>query len=152
MKRKGETVPEGTLAEALSGFMPVFNDKLASLFHPPRTETRPLTRSQVMALVMLRRQPGQTASGLGKGLDMTNASLTGILDSLESEKLVLRVSDSRDRRKTRLTLTRGGMRKADAIVHGFDSALDARVASLSPAARAELARHLSAAARILKRL
>lgn len=140
------------VAEALFEFEPQFNDKIATLIVPARNEKLALTRSQFKALILLMFGPGRTATELGEALGMTKASLTGILDVLESLGLAARKSDPEDRRKARLYLTAAGRKLCEGKKKEFDAKLEARLATLSDADRAALARHLAAAASILKKL
>jgi DNA-binding MarR family transcriptional regulator len=105
-----------------------------------------------MALMLLKDRPGQTATELGEGLNMTKASLTGILDELELKKLVRREADAEDRRKSRLSLTDKGRKSAEALSGELQALLAARLAPLAEAEREALARHLSAAQALLSKL
>jgi DNA-binding MarR family transcriptional regulator len=140
------------VAKSLVDFMPHFNDKLASLFPPSTRAIGTLSKSQVRVLMLLRKRSGQTATELGEGLNMTKASLTGILDELESKGLAERSADPEDRRKFRLGLTGSGRKTADAIARELDKVLEARIAPLSARDRVALARHLAAATDILAKL
>jgi DNA-binding MarR family transcriptional regulator len=140
------------VAEALAGFMPHYNDKLASLFPPSKEAVAALTKSGVRVLMLLRKRSGQTATELGEGLNMTKASLTGILDELEEKGLAERKTDPADRRKLRLSLTGSGRKTANAIAREFDKVLETRIAPLPSKDREALARHLAAATEILAKL
>jgi MarR family transcriptional regulator, negative regulator of the multidrug operon emrRAB len=140
------------VAESITDFMPHYNDKLASLFPPSPETTGKLTKSQVRVLMLLRKRPGQTATDLGEGLNMTKASLTGILDELESRGLAERAIDPEDRRKYRLDLTGSGRKAAETIAREFEKALEARIAPLSAKDREAFARHLGAVSRLLAKL
>jgi DNA-binding MarR family transcriptional regulator len=83
---------------------------------------------------------------------MTKASLTGILDVLESAGLIVRAADPMDRRKARVNLSSKGRRHCEEKMRELDEALEARMASLSGADRVALARHLAGATAILKKL
>jgi DNA-binding MarR family transcriptional regulator len=140
------------VAISIVDFMPMFNDKLASLFSPTQEVPGGLTRSQGITLMLLRRNPGQTATDLGEALGLTKASLTGILDALEAKNFVRRTADGTDRRKSRLALTVSGKKTCDAIAGKFDKALEASIAPLSMPDREALARHLQAATEILGKI
>jgi DNA-binding MarR family transcriptional regulator len=136
------TVPISEVSEAIASFMPQFNDKIASLFAPSFRKAVRLTKSQVFVIMLLRKLPGQTATELGKSINMTNAGLTVLLDSLEARKIVQRLADGQDRRKTRLALTDKGVRAATALAREFDTALAARIAPLSDDERRMLVEQL----------
>jgi DNA-binding MarR family transcriptional regulator len=140
------------VAESLADFLPLFNDRLASLFKPPRKKVEGLTKNQAMVIMLLRRAPGQTATELGKSLNMTNAGLTALLDYLEERRLVRRLTDSGDRRKMLLRLTERGARAASTMAREFDAVLGARIAPLSSADRRALVGHLDALRLILTKL
>ena len=139
------------LADSIADFSMAYNDKLASLFSPRKKE-RALTRSQVMALMLLARRPGQTATELGENLNMTKASLTGILDALEAGNLARRTADEADRRKSLIALTKMGESMAEGIGREFEAALAERIAPLSAGDREGLRRSLAEAASILAKL
>jgi DNA-binding MarR family transcriptional regulator len=140
------------IAMSIVDFMPLFNDKLDSLFSSAKEVPGGLTKSQGQTLMFLRRRPGRTASDLGEALGMTKASLTGILNALEAKDLVRRAEDFEDRRKSKLALTTSGKKTCDAIANYFDKALEASIASLSMPNREALARHLRALTEILAKL
>jgi DNA-binding MarR family transcriptional regulator len=75
------------IAGAILAFEEQYNEKLAVLFSPDRSEKPFLTRSQIKTLFLLLMRPSQTASELGDAMRMTKANLTGILDALEAEGL-----------------------------------------------------------------
>jgi DNA-binding MarR family transcriptional regulator len=139
------------IALSIVDFMPLFNDKLDSLFSSAKEVPGGLTKSQGQTLMFLRRSPERTATDLGEALGMTKASLSGILDALEAKDLLRRTADIEDRRKSRLALTASGKKTCDAIARYFDRALEASIASLSMPNREALARHLLAVTEILKK-
>jgi DNA-binding MarR family transcriptional regulator len=142
----------GEVAESLVGFMPQFNDKILSLFPPSPEVAKVFSKSQVRVLMLLRKRSGQTATELGEGLGMTKASLTGILDELESKGLARRTADPEDRRKLRVGLSGPGKKAADSIARALEGALGERIAPLSAEDRRALARHLGALTIILAKL
>jgi DNA-binding MarR family transcriptional regulator len=140
------------IAISIVDFMPLFNDRLNSLFSSAKEVPGGLTKSQGQTLMFLRRSPRRTATDLGEALGMTKASLTGILDALEAKGFVRRTADIEDRRKSRLALTASGMKTCDAIAGYFDRALEARIGPLSMPDREALAGHLRAATEILAKI
>jgi DNA-binding MarR family transcriptional regulator len=140
------------IADAILDFEEQYNDKIASLFRPVRGEGPILTRSQVKVLFMLLHRSAQTATELGEGLDMTKASLTGILDALEAAGLAKRSSDSEDRRRSKVTLTAAGCKLCEEKAREMDAKLEARFAQFTEAERAEFVRQLRSASQLLKKL
>lgn len=140
------------VAKSVVDFMPQFADKILSLFPLSPEAVGSLTKSQVRVLMLLREGTGRTATELGEGLGMTKASLTGIVDELESRGLAQRTADADDRRKQRIDLSAPGRKLANAIGEEFEKVLEARIAPLSEKDRAALSRHLAAATEMLKKL
>jgi len=140
------------VADAIFELEPQFNDKIATLIMPPKGEELALTRSQFKTLVLLMLGPSRSASELGEAMGLTKASLTGILDALESKGLATRAVDGKDRRRNIVTLTQAGRDLCGAKMAEFESRLEARMSYLSDADRVDLARCLSGAAAILKKL
>ena len=140
------------IADAILEFEEQYNDKIASLFRHSRGEKHPLTRSQVKVLFMLVHRPEQTATALGDAMDMTKASLTGIIDALEAKGLAKRSSDSDDRRRMKVTLTAAGRKLCDAKAREMDDKLESRFASFSEAERVDFVRQLRSAGQLLKKL
>jgi DNA-binding MarR family transcriptional regulator len=140
------------IADAIIGFEERYNDKIASIFTPIRSDGLVLTKSQVKVLFLLYHRSDQTATELGEATDMTKASLTGILDALEREGLARRQSDSEDRRRQRVSLTAAGAELCDRKARELDARLEERFAALSEEDRALFVEHLAAAARLLDKL
>ena len=144
--------PIRDVADSIIEFEPQFYDKIANLVVPPKSEGLALTRSQFKTLILLLFGPARTATELGEAMDMTKASMTGILDVLESKALATRTADTEDRRRLRIALTDKGREFCESKMVEFDSRLEARMSPLSNADRTSLARHLAGAAAILKKL
>jgi DNA-binding MarR family transcriptional regulator len=145
-------IPMKEIADTILDFEEQYNDKIASIFRPAREEKQPLTKSQVKVLFMLVHRPEQTATELGDALNMTKASLTGIIDALEAEGLAKRSSDSEDRRRMKVTLTAAGCKLCDAKAREIDAKLELRFASFSEAERVDFVRQLRSAAQLLKKV
>ncbi len=75
---------------------------------------------QYAILKVLWDEDGQSGSALGERLVLDSASITGVLDRLESAELVERRSDPRDRRVHRIFLTEKGR----ALRRPLDAAMD----------------------------
>jgi DNA-binding MarR family transcriptional regulator len=101
-----------------------------------------LPRFDLMA--QLQRHPeGLRMGELSKRMMVTGGNITGITDQLEREKLVLRVSDPKDRRAYSVKLTAAGRQSFEhmAVVHeGWIAEL---LAGLSIARKAEMIELLS---------
>ncbi len=67
-----------------------------------------LTGPQLVCLRTLGHRDGITPSELAKDVELSQATVTGIVDRLEAQKLVLRVRDAKDRRRVSLRLTASG--------------------------------------------
>jgi DNA-binding MarR family transcriptional regulator len=154
MKNGTASMPTKTrdLAISIVDFMPLFNDRIASLFTPAKEVVLGLTKSQGRTLMLLHRNPGRTATELGEALGRTKASLTGVLDALAARGLVRRTADTEDRRKSRLVLTLSGKKACDTLAGEFDKALETSIATLSASDREALARHLRAVTEILAKI
>jgi DNA-binding MarR family transcriptional regulator len=150
--RHSRTPTSREIINTLWGFLPLFNDKLVSIFPAVGRKARPLTKSQVGVLVLLRRATGRTATDLGCALNVTKAGLTSILDVMERRGLLARAADAGDRRKIRLALTEAGRNAADAVMSETERRVAERIRGLSPGDREKLVRHLAALTEILNRI
>lgn len=81
-----------------------------------------VTTVQAMALILLARQDGQTSRWLGEQTQLDSATISGILDRLESMQLVTRKRNPEDRRAVLLTLTETGRAKAVELDSRFEEA------------------------------
>lgn len=69
-------------------------------------------------MAQLDRAPqGLRMTELSDRLMVTGGSVTGLVDALESEGLVVRMADAADRRALRVRLTRNGRRQFRAMAH-----------------------------------
>jgi len=140
------------VGESVIDFLPRFNDRILSLFPSAREAELSLTKSQVRALMLIRKASGQTATELGESLCMTKANMTGILDELESRSLAERAADPGDRRKLRIRLTSAGRKAADSIARELDRRLEERFAPLPRKDRLAFADHLASLSELLDKL
>ena len=69
-----------------------------------------LTGPQLVCLRTLGHADEITPSGLAKEVELSQATITGIVDRLEAQKLVSRFRDDKDRRRVFLRLTETGRR------------------------------------------
>jgi DNA-binding MarR family transcriptional regulator len=91
-----------------------------------------LPRFDVMA-ALYRNPEGISMTRLSELLVVSNGNVTGIVDRLESEGLVVRVIDDRDRRAARVALTEDG----SAVFARMAAAHEAWIAELFDALPAE---------------
>ena len=73
-----------------------------------REQGRGLTLSQMRALVVLEQEDEVTAGYLAKSADLNPASVTAMLDQLESNGIVTRRRSAHDRRVCMVSLTEKG--------------------------------------------
>ncbi|CAN5915977.1 hypothetical protein BH11MYX3_BH11MYX3_11710 [soil metagenome] len=71
-------------------------------------KTLGVTGPQRLVIRMIGQMPGASARDISSTLGMHPSTLTGILARLELQKLIVRTTDSEDRRVARLRLTRSG--------------------------------------------
>ena len=67
-----------------------------------------LTGPQLVCLRTLGQREGITPSALAKDVELSQATVTGIVDRLEAQQLVSRTRDAKDRRRVSLRLTEAG--------------------------------------------
>ena len=84
-------------------------------------------------LVLLLRQDDLTSSptDLAEKAGVTKASITGFIDSLEREGLVLRLPAPGDRRKYLIRLTAAGLQKLDEIIPDYNHKIASLMSALS---------------------
>jgi DNA-binding MarR family transcriptional regulator len=112
-----------------------------------------LTMQQLRVLMLISRRDRLTSQELTRGLGVSLATTSGIVDRLVAHDYVTRLDDPRDRRIRRLTLAPAGRKALDEIVDsGWDAAhrllgrldddtlrlLEVVLQRLGEAARAEL--------------
>jgi len=93
-------------------------------------------------LTSLDRQDGQTLAQLSRGLLVTAGNLTGLVDRASRDGLVVRKSDARDRRVSRVYLTRKGRATVTAAIPRHSRAVHKTLSPLSAAEIEELRRLL----------
>lgn len=74
-----------------------------------------LTMPQMKTLIYVIKNDGPTSGQIANGLGVTLSTITGIVDRLEEQKLVMRHEDRRDRRITRVVPTARGKELADGL-------------------------------------
>jgi DNA-binding MarR family transcriptional regulator len=90
-----------------------------------------LTSSQMRALVILEREDEVTAGDLAKSADLNPASVTAMLDHLESKGIVERRRGDRDRRVCMVTLTDRGRELVDEKRARFQARWEEHLGELS---------------------
>ncbi len=99
-----------------------------------------LLQGRWWVLVLLLRQDDLTSSpsDLAEKAGVTKASMTGFIDGLEREGLVVRLPDPVDRRKFLIRLTQQGQQKLDEAIPDYNRKVSALMSSLSQSRRSEL--------------
>ena len=69
---------------------------------------RNLTTSQLATLRQLARHGRLSAGDVARGISVSQATITGIVDRLESRELLTRSRDAEDRRRVVIDLTEAG--------------------------------------------
>lgn len=93
-------------------------------------------------LAALDREDGQTLATLSRGLLVTAGNLTGLVDRAARDRLVVKRSDARDRRVSRVYLTRKGRAFVQHAMPRHARAVERTLAPLSAAEQIELRRIL----------
>jgi DNA-binding MarR family transcriptional regulator len=108
-----------------------------------RSELLPdCTTARFDLLVALDREDGQTPAALSRRLGVTAGNLTGLVDRAARDGLVVRRSDRRDRRLSRVHLTRKGRTLASELIPRHARAVERTFATLRPEEHSELRRLL----------
>lgn len=103
---------------------------------------RNLTTSQLATLRQLGRYGPLPAGRLARGIAVSQATITGVVDRLEERGLVTRSRDSRDRRRVVVDLTEAGLRVVASSPPPLHERFMLRLAELPPAERREIDRML----------
>ena len=92
-----------------------------------------LSQGRFLTLIVMNRTPDKeiNPSSLAEKLGVKRATITGLLDGLEKDKLVERVSDPRDRRKTGIRLTANGRELLDELLPDYYRLMAKLTVSLS---------------------
>lgn len=103
---------------------------------------RNLTTPQLAALRQLRREGAMSAGELARGVALSQATITGIVDRLEQHGLVTRSRSDRDRRRVVIELTAAGREAVATSPPPLHEAFMVRLAELPEAKRREIDRVL----------
>ena len=93
-------------------------------------------------LAALDREDGQTLASLSRGLLVTAGNLTGLVDRAARDRLVVKRSDARDRRVSRVYLTRKGHALVHETIPRHARAVERTLAPLTGQEQVELRRIL----------
>lgn len=89
-----------------------------------------LTGPQLVCLRALQAHGTSTPSELARQVDLSQATMTGILDRLETSGLVIRQRNQKDRRRVSVTLTASGEALLERAPSALQEGLRARLSSL----------------------
>lgn len=98
-----------------------------------------LSEGRLAALLAVSAEPGITPRVLGDRLEVTSATVTGLLDRLERDGLIERRPHASDRRTHTLTTTTAGERLIDELVPVYADWLHQLGAGIDPAERGSAA-------------
>lgn len=107
------------------------NSDATVMFHAAMAARVGLNPTDTKALSILERLGPLTAGDLSGHTGLTAASVTSLIDRLERKRLVKRLSDPQDRRRTRVQSDPAGLAKLYPHFASFEAALDALLASYS---------------------
>jgi DNA-binding MarR family transcriptional regulator len=93
-------------------------------------------------LANLEREDGQTLAALSRRMLVTAGNLTGLVDRAERDGFVQRRADPRDRRLSRVFLTRKGRELITSVLPGHAEHVGELLSALEPGERRELRRLL----------
>lgn len=105
--------------EVLIGRIMRSQEELAHVFALDRSSpllAANLTMPQLKVLLVLNVRGGQSSADLTQVMGVTPATMTGIVDRLAGQGLVVRTADLNDRRVRRIELTPEGAKLIDGIV------------------------------------
>lgn len=86
----------------------------------------------VLILLMREQDLTSTPSSLAQKAGVSRATMTGLIDGLDKEGLVVRVPNVADRRKFHIKLTPAGQAKLDEVMPEYYRRVDRLMAILSP--------------------
>jgi len=89
-----------------------------------------LPKFDVMA-ALARRAAGMTMTEVSRFLMVSNGNVTGLIDRLVAEGLVVRIANERDRRATFVRLTRKGLRLFTSMARAHERWINEILASFS---------------------
>ena len=102
-----------------------------------------VTLPQYRTLVVLASRGPQNLARLAESVGVTPATATRMCDRLVKKKLVIRQTESGDRRQVRLALTKKGLKLVDAVTDRRRHEIEAIVNTIAPAEQAVLVQALN---------
>ena len=102
--------------------------------------THGLSQGSWTVLMVLNRDPLTTLmpSELADKCGVTRATMTGLLDGLERQRLLRREPDTADRRTLRVSLTRDGIDRLDGMTHDYYRRVALLMRDLDDAAKGQM--------------
>ncbi len=91
-------------------------NQIGSRFLAQKVAELNITPVQALVLGFLNEEDGISSSELGKRAELDSATMTGIIDRLETAQLIERHGNPADRRSIRIHLTEHGRKLAGAAV------------------------------------
>lgn len=116
--------------------------RAVGLYSKELLRKRNLTTSQLATLRQLARRGALSAGDLARGISVSQATITGIVDRLESRELVTRSRDLEDRRRVVIDLTESGREVVASSPPPLHERFVLRLAEVSPEERQEISRVL----------
>jgi DNA-binding MarR family transcriptional regulator len=117
---------------------------LAVLDGARRADPPGVPQTQLRVLTFVARNPATNMSRLAEALDVVPSSASRLCDRLEATGMLRRVPDPRDRREVRLMLTPSARALLEDLRDQRRAALIEVLEHMTPAARQELVRALTA--------
>jgi DNA-binding MarR family transcriptional regulator len=125
----GRVLGHPTLQEDARRLLELLQALIPSRFRPilrKRALELELTAAQAQVLFHVHRHPGCPMSAVARAYAVTLPAISQVVDRVADKRLLLREGDPRDRRATRLRLTREG----DALVRELEGAQIAGLADV----------------------
>lgn len=116
--------------------------RAVGLYSKELLRKRNLTTSQLATLRHLARRGALSAGDLARGISVSQATITGIVDRLETRELVTRIRDREDRRRVVIDLTESGHEVVASSPPPLHERFVVRLAELAPEEREEIAQVL----------
>lgn len=111
------------------------SDALVHSFNPGRDRTwlqLDLTMPQLKSLIFVCKNEGATSGQIAAGLGVGLSTITGIVDRLAEQNLVVRREDLRDRRVTRVLPTPNGQGLVEELIQYRNEVVSSILAQLEP--------------------
>jgi DNA-binding MarR family transcriptional regulator len=125
----GRSLGHPTLQDDARRLLELLQAMVSSAFRPilwKRALELELTYAQAQVLFYVHRHPGCPMSAVARAYALTLPAISQVVDRVAEKRFLLREGDPRDRRATRLRLTREG----DALVRELEAAQIAGLAGV----------------------